>query len=75
METKVTGSGPMASYSKRGHGSSWTVAPAEDEGSESRKRNLVLMLNSLSRLSLTILVRKGDTPKWRRALSSNPNNA
>jgi hypothetical protein len=31
---KVTGSGPMASNSKRGQGSSWTVAATEEEEEE-----------------------------------------
>jgi hypothetical protein len=31
LETKVTGSGPVASNYKRDEGSSWTVAPAEEK--------------------------------------------
>jgi hypothetical protein len=34
METKVTGSRPMASYSKRGQGSSWTVQAAGEKDEE-----------------------------------------
>jgi hypothetical protein len=32
METKVTGSGAVASNRERGQNSSWTAAPADEEG-------------------------------------------
>lgn len=49
METKVTGSGRMASNRERGHGSSRTVAPAEEQ--EER-------CNIISRLSRGVFIMK-----------------
>jgi hypothetical protein len=50
METKVTGSEPVASNRKRGQGSSWTVAPAETE-----EENKVTLKQVKVKLSLCLI--------------------
>jgi hypothetical protein len=48
METKVTGSGPVASNRKRGQGSSWTVDPAEEEEEEEEDTNFKELFSCMS---------------------------
>jgi hypothetical protein len=44
LETKVTGSGPMANNKKMDQGASWTVAPAEEEDVEKAVQILFVKL-------------------------------
>jgi hypothetical protein len=54
-ETKVTGSGRKKSNSGRGQGSSWTVAPLEQEEEEEEEEEPVIpMLNTLSLVGLQL---------------------